>query len=199
MADLRHLGQRLDATGQELRFDWQGAAHQVRLNLVGGFQAANVLVAAGLVIAAGAAPATRCLPRCRGLTGCARPDATGRHAAATARRSMSITPIRPMRWKPRCARLRPHVMGRIVVVFGAGGDRDRTKRPLMGAGGGGANADVVYVTDDNPRSEDPAGDPRRHHGGLPRSDRGRRPRRSDLARGRCAGAGGCAADRGQGP
>jgi len=51
--------------------------------------------------------------------------------------------------------LRPHVMGRIIAIVGAGGDRDTGKRPLMGAAAA-AHADVVFVTDDNPRSEDPA-------------------------------------------
>jgi UDP-N-acetylmuramoyl-L-alanyl-D-glutamate--2,6-diaminopimelate ligase len=51
--------------------------------------------------------------------------------------------------------LRPHVLGRIIAIVGAGGDRDRTKRPLMGAAAA-AHADAVIVTDDNPRTEDPA-------------------------------------------
>jgi UDP-N-acetylmuramoyl-L-alanyl-D-glutamate--2,6-diaminopimelate ligase len=51
--------------------------------------------------------------------------------------------------------MRPHVMGRLIVVFGAGGDRDTSKRPLMGQAAR-ENADILFVTDDNPRSEDPA-------------------------------------------
>jgi UDP-N-acetylmuramoyl-L-alanyl-D-glutamate--2,6-diaminopimelate ligase len=64
--------------------------------------------------------------------------------------------------------LRPHVSGRLVVVFGAGGDRDRTKRPLMGEVAGRL-ADLAIVTDDNPRSEDPAAiraEVRAGHSGL---------------------------------
>ncbi|MGR3492676.1 MAG: Mur ligase family protein, partial [Shimia sp.] len=55
-AQLRLLGQRFDATGQDVRLDWDGTPHQVRLDLIGGFQAENVLVAAGLVIAGGMEP-----------------------------------------------------------------------------------------------------------------------------------------------
>jgi UDP-N-acetylmuramoyl-L-alanyl-D-glutamate--2,6-diaminopimelate ligase len=51
--------------------------------------------------------------------------------------------------------MRPHVMGRLVAIIGAGGDRDPGKRPLMGQAAA-QNADLVFVTDDNPRSEDPA-------------------------------------------
>ena len=51
--------------------------------------------------------------------------------------------------------MRPHVMGRLVAIVGAGGDRDRAKRPLMGQAAA-QHADMVIVTDDNPRSEDPA-------------------------------------------
>jgi len=152
-ADLRIRGQRYDATGQDLRFDWKGQPQQVHLNLVGGFQAENVLVAAGLVIGAGAAPGDvfRALS---GLTG-----VRGRMQLAATRKNGAAVYVdyahTPDAIETALRALRPHVLGRIIVVFGAGGDRDTTKRPLMGAAAR-ANADVLYVTDDNPRSEEPA-------------------------------------------
>ncbi len=152
-ADLRIRGQRYDATGQDLRFDWQGQPHQVHLNLVGGFQAENVLVAAGLVIGAGAAPGDvfRALPQLSGVRGRMQLAATRKNGAAV----YVDYAHTPDAIETALKALRPHVLGRIVIVFGAGGDRDTTKRPLMGAAAR-AHADVLYVTDDNPRSEEPA-------------------------------------------
>ena len=98
--DLRILGQRFDATGQELRFDWNGRPHQARLDLIGGFQAENVLVAAGLAIAGGR-DRRGGLRRAAAPDHGARPDAACRDPRRTARRCSSITPIRPTRWRPR--------------------------------------------------------------------------------------------------
>lgn len=152
-ADLCILGQRFDATGQEVRFSWQGAPRQVRLNLVGGFQASNVAVAAGLVMAAGADPDAvfAALPRLTTVRGRMQLVATRANGAAV----YVDYAHTPDAVETALRALRPHVMGRIVIVLGAGGDRDRTKRPLMGAAAA-EWADVVFVTDDNPRSEDPA-------------------------------------------
>lgn len=152
-ADLRITAQRFDATGQDLRFTHDGRPHLVRLALIGGFQAENVLAAAGLCMAAGDAPDSviAALP---GLV-----TVRGRMELA-ARRDNGATVFVDYSHKPGAlaaalTSLRPHVMGRIVVVFGAGGDRDRLKRPLMGEAAA-RHADIVFVTDDNPRSEDPA-------------------------------------------
>ena len=151
--DLRIIGQRFDAVGQDLRLTWKGAAHQVRLTLIGGFQAENVALAAGLVIACGAAVADvmAVLPHLTGVRGRMQLAAT-RANGATVFVDYAHTPDA---LATALRALRPHVMGRIIVVFGAGGDRDRGKRPLMGAAAR-SHADVLYVTDDNPRSEDPA-------------------------------------------
>ncbi len=152
-ADLRILGQRYDATGQDLRFSYHGQAHLVRLALIGGFQAENVLAAAGLVIAAGDEPA-RVFETLPELT-----TVRGRMELAAVRENGAAVFVdyshKPGALASALQSLRPHVMGRIVVVFGAGGDRDRLKRPLMGEAAR-EFADVVFVTDDNPRTEDPA-------------------------------------------
>ncbi|MFE3839377.1 UDP-N-acetylmuramoyl-L-alanyl-D-glutamate--2,6-diaminopimelate ligase [Pseudogemmobacter sonorensis] len=152
-ADLRIAAVRPDATGQELRLLWKDRAFQVRLDLIGDFQAANVALAAGLAIGCGAAPADvmAVLPRLTGVRG---------RMQQVARRANGASVFVDYAHTPDAIAtalraLRPHVMGRILIVFGAGGDRDRLKRPLMGAAARD-HADVVYVTDDNPRSEDPA-------------------------------------------
>ena len=152
-ADLQIAATRPDATGQEVRYLWQGRAFQTRLGLIGAFQAENVAVAAGLVIAAGETPEAvlAVLPRLTGVRGRMQLAATRKNGAAV----YVDYAHTPDALETALKALRPHVMGRIIVVFGAGGDRDRTKRPLMGAAAK-AHADVLYVTDDNPRTEDPA-------------------------------------------
>jgi UDP-N-acetylmuramoyl-L-alanyl-D-glutamate--2,6-diaminopimelate ligase len=152
-ARLRLTGQRFDATGQDLLFEWQGKAHQTRLNLIGGFQADNVLLAAGLVIAAGANPLDvfDTLPHLTTVRGRMELAAT-RDSGAAVFVDYAHTPDAVA---TALKAMRPHVMGRIIAIVGAGGDRDAGKRPLMGAAAT-AHADVVIITDDNPRSEDPA-------------------------------------------
>jgi UDP-N-acetylmuramoyl-L-alanyl-D-glutamate--2,6-diaminopimelate ligase len=152
-ADLQIAATRPDATGQEVRYLWQGRAFQTRLGLIGAFQAENVAVAAGLAIAAGDVPEAvlGVLPRLTGVRGRMQLAATRKNGAAV----YVDYAHTPDAIETALRALRPHVMGRIIVVFGAGGDRDRSKRPLMGAAAK-AHADVLYVTDDNPRTEDPA-------------------------------------------
>ncbi len=151
-ADLRILAQRFDATGQDLRLSFKDITYQTRLSLIGGFQAENVTLAAALVIAAGEAA---------GDVFASLPDLTGvrgrMQLAATRKNGASVFvdyAHTPDAVATALQALRPHVLGRIVIVFGAGGDRDRTKRPLMGAAARD-HSDIQFVTDDNPRSEDP--------------------------------------------
>jgi UDP-N-acetylmuramoyl-L-alanyl-D-glutamate--2,6-diaminopimelate ligase len=152
-ANLRLAAQRFDATGQDLRFEYGGKAYQTRLNLIGGFQADNVMLAAGMVIACGADPA-HVFDTLEHLT-----TVRGRMELAATRDNGAAVFVdyahTPDAVETALKAMRPHVMGRLLVIVGAGGDRDTTKRPLMGKAAT-ENADVVFVTDDNPRSEDPA-------------------------------------------
>jgi len=151
-AALRIVSQRYDATGQDLRFEWNGTAQQVRMGLIGGFQAENVLVAAGLAIASGIEPRDvfAALPKLVTVRGRMQLAAT-RDTGAAVFVDYAHT---PSALETALRALRPHVLGRLIVVYGAGGDRDRGKRPLMGEAARD-HADVRIVTDDNPRSEDP--------------------------------------------
>ncbi len=152
-ADLCLLNQRFDATGQDLRFSWKGKTFQTRLNLIGGFQAENILLACGLVIAAGDDPERvfETLPHLTTVRGRMQLAATRENGAAV----FVDYAHTPDAVATALKAMRPHVMGRLIAIVGAGGDRDATKRPLMGRAAA-QNADIVFVTDDNPRSEDPA-------------------------------------------
>jgi len=152
-ADLHITGQRFDPTGQVLRFDWEDRSHQVRLDLIGGFQAENAALAACLAIGAGA-DSDRVIASLPGLA-----TVRGRMQLAATRRNGAAAFVdyahTPDAVATALKALRPHVMGRLTAIIGAGGDRDRGKRPLMGQAAA-QFADAVIVTDDNPRTEDPA-------------------------------------------
>jgi len=140
------------AAGQTLVITAAGGTFTVNLPLAGDFQASNALVAAGLVIATGE-PADKVLPALEHLTGVAgRLQRVASRAGAEAYVDYAHTPDG---LETVLKALRPHARGRLVVVFGAGGDRDRIKRPIMGEIAARL-ADIAIVTDDNPRSEDPA-------------------------------------------
>jgi len=125
----------------------------VRLDLIGGFQAENVLMAAGLAIGAGADPARvfDTLPEMRTVRGRMQLAAKRENGAAV----FVDYAHTPDAVSTALKAMRPHVMGRLCAIVGAGGDRDRGKRPLMGQAAA-EFADRVIVTDDNPRSEDAA-------------------------------------------
>jgi UDP-N-acetylmuramoyl-L-alanyl-D-glutamate--2,6-diaminopimelate ligase len=150
---LQLVGRDPTLLGQQLLIEADGRTHKVSLPLIGSYQVANALTAAGLVIA------------------------TGGDVAATLANLSRLQPVRgrleravikpngapiyvdyahtPDAIEAAIAALKPHTRGRLILVFGAGGDRDPGKREPMGQVAV-AGADVVIVTDDNPRSEDPA-------------------------------------------
>jgi UDP-N-acetylmuramoyl-L-alanyl-D-glutamate--2,6-diaminopimelate ligase len=150
---IRLVEQAPSPLGQTLNLEHGRKSYRLALPLIGAYQASNVLTAAGLVLA------------------------TGGEWAATFSAMQRVAPVRgrleravisgagvpiyidyahtPDALEAAIAALRPHVEGRLIIVFGAGGDRDRGKRPEMGAVASRL-ADVVIVTDDNPRGEDAA-------------------------------------------
>jgi UDP-N-acetylmuramoyl-L-alanyl-D-glutamate--2,6-diaminopimelate ligase len=139
--------------GQGLTIEAEGQAHKVMLPLIGAYQAANALTAAGLVIATGGDVAQT-------LANLARlQPVRGRLERAAIARSGAPVYVdyahTPDALEAAIAALKPHTEGRLILAFGAGGDRDTGKREPMGVAAA-AGADVVIVTDDNPRGEDPA-------------------------------------------
>jgi UDP-N-acetylmuramoyl-L-alanyl-D-glutamate--2,6-diaminopimelate ligase len=149
---IRLLGCAIDGFSQTLRVEHEARAHRVRLPLVGAFQVENALVAAGMTIATGSDPAA-VFDALEGLEG-----AKGRLELIGQRNGAPIFvdyAHKPDALAKALEALRPYAKRKLVVVFGAGGDRDQGKRPLMGAIAA-EKADSVIVTDDNPRSESPA-------------------------------------------
>jgi UDP-N-acetylmuramoyl-L-alanyl-D-glutamate--2,6-diaminopimelate ligase len=139
--------------GSQLVVEAWGEKHYVTLPLVGRFQISNALVAAALAMATGVetAQALAALGELKGASG--RLELVGTHP--TGAQVFVDYAHTPDALANALQALRPHVEGKLVVVFGAGGDRDPGKRPLMGEAAANA-ADRLIVTDDNPRSEDPA-------------------------------------------
>ena len=154
-ADLRLVADRDTAEGgQMLTVEAEGAAHTIALPLPGHFQAMNMLCSAGMVAAVEGLPLARVLAlatRLHGVRGRLEP-VVGHPAGARVYVDYAHTPDA---LDTVLAALRPGTMGRLGVVFGCGGDRDRAKRPLMAAAAC-RHADLVWLTDDNPRTEDPA-------------------------------------------
>ncbi len=141
-----------DGFAQRLAIMHRGKTYDIRLPLVGAYQVENALVAAGLAIATGE-PADGVLGALETLTG-----VPGRlEIVGVARGGLAVVDYahKPEALIAVLDALRPFATGRLICVFGCGGDRDRGKRPVMGQIAM-ANADVVIVTDDNPRSEVPA-------------------------------------------
>lgn len=151
--DLRLVSREPTQLGQSLVIAAGDATHKVDLPLIGAYQVANALVSAGLVIATGG-DVTQTIGNLARLQ-----PVRGRLERAAITRAGAPVYVdyahTPDAIEAALDALRPHATGRLILVFGAGGDRDQAKRPEMGKVAA-AKADVLIVTDDNPRGEDPA-------------------------------------------
>ena len=150
--EFRLLSDNPTPTGQHLVLEVLGSRCEVDLPLVGGFQASNALAALGIVVATGG-DAHQAMAALASLTG-----APGRLQLVARHRSGAAIYVdyahKPEALETVLRTLRPFARGKLVVVFGCGGDRDRAKRPVMGEIATRL-ADLAIVTDDNPRSEEP--------------------------------------------
>ena len=152
-ADIRLTGREPTQLGQSLTIEHEGAQRTIRLPLIGAYQVSNALTSAGLALATGISASQVW-------------DAVSRLQPVRGRLERAViapggAPIyvdyahTPDALEAAIAALRPHVSGRLITVFGAGGDRDHGKRAPMGQAAA-KSSDLVIVTDDNPRGEDPA-------------------------------------------
>ena len=140
------------ATGQKLFLKWRGEPVEVELPLIGEFQALNALTAAGLALSLGAP-----LESVRAGMEALKPVKGRLEFVGETKEGAGVFvdyAHTPDGLDVLIRAARPHTAGRLVVIFGCGGDRDRKKRPLMGEVAA-KQADTVIVTDDNPRSEAP--------------------------------------------
>lgn len=151
--EIRLLARTPTQLGQTLEIEFEGWTRKINLPLIGAYQAANALVSAGLALASGtgADKVFDAIGRLQPVRGRLERAAINR-AGAPVYVDYAHTPDAI---EAAIAALRPHTSGRLITVFGAGGDRDGGKRPEMGRAAC-AGSDLVIVTDDNPRGEDPA-------------------------------------------
>lgn len=151
--DIRLLRERSSDTGQELTISYGPEIYDLTLPLIGSFQAMNALMAAGLVIGSGGdvARTFKALSYLKAVPG--RMEQAGRHASGA--RIYVDYAHTPDALEVVLKAIRPHTRNRLSVVFGCGGDRDKGKRIIMGKIAA-EYADRIYVTDDNPRTEDAA-------------------------------------------
>jgi MurE/MurF fusion protein len=149
--DLKLASATADGFAQRLTIEHAGRVYDVRLKLIGDYQATNALLAAGLAIAAGedAGRAIAAIESLQGVNG--RLDIVGEHNGGLA---VVDYAHKPEALEAALAAVRPFATGKLICVFGCGGDRDKGKRPLMGEIAARCS-DVVIVTDDNPRTEVP--------------------------------------------
>ncbi|PZO87673.1 MAG: UDP-N-acetylmuramoyl-L-alanyl-D-glutamate--2,6-diaminopimelate ligase, partial [Sphingomonas sanxanigenens] len=151
--ELRLLDRSPTQLGQVLTVEIEGRQHKVTLPMIGAYQAANALTAAGLVIATGGDIKTTLdqMARLQPVRGrLERAVITPAGAPVYVDYAHTADAL-----EAAIMALKPHARGRLILVFGAGGDRDKGKRELMGQVAARL-ADVAIVTDDNPRTEDPA-------------------------------------------